>query len=298
MEKINILSFNVKNIKTNNYYLTQEIVNNNIDICYITETWLAEEETQIVYDKFGSKFNVSNQNEFSISSERRGRPFGGKRWLINKKLKIGKHEYVNKDVSFTEFVNDDGTSKFLVIGVHLPFDDGTNSRISNFLSNLEIINSLVDEYSNLPVITIGDFNTDLNTNKRYSVKLAKFIEENKMTCMDYKFPNTAYTYRNGNFENRIDHVITNEIAGDFVIDCKILEHIENMSDHNPILSALLLNPINNNNNNEFNINDRKFYKFPWNEEKFVKEFQQGIKDKMSNFEYELRLNTLAIEMST
>jgi len=114
MEKINILSFNVKNIKTNNYYLTQEIVNNNIDICYITETWLAEEETQIVYDKFGSKFNVSNQNEFSISSERRGRPFGGKCWLINKKLKIGNHEYVNKDVSFTEFVNDDGTSKFLV----------------------------------------------------------------------------------------------------------------------------------------------------------------------------------------
>jgi hypothetical protein len=48
----------------------------------------------------------------------------------------------------------------------------------------------------------------LNTNKRYSIKLAKFIEENKMTCMDYKFPNTAYTYKNGNFENRIDHVIT------------------------------------------------------------------------------------------
>jgi hypothetical protein len=42
----------------------------------------------------------------------------------------------------------------------------------------------------------------------------------------------------------------------------------------------------------------KFYKFPWNEEKFVKEFQQGIEDKMSNFEYELRLNTSAIEMST
>jgi hypothetical protein len=71
-----------------------------------------------------------------------------------------------------------------------------------------------------------------------------------------------------------------------------------MSDHNPILTSLLLNPINYNNNNEFNINDRKFYKFPWNEEKFVKEFQQGIKDKMSNFEYELRLNTSAIEMST
>jgi hypothetical protein len=26
--------------------------------------------------------------------------------------------------------------------------------------------------------------------------------------MDYKFPNTAYTYKYGNFENRIDHVIT------------------------------------------------------------------------------------------
>jgi hypothetical protein len=32
--------------------------------------------------------------------------------------------------------------------------------------------------------------------------------------------------------------------------------------------------------------------------KFVKEFRQGIKDKWSNFDYELRLRTSAIEMST
>jgi hypothetical protein len=33
MEKINILSFNIQNFKTNYYYLANEIVNSNIDVC-------------------------------------------------------------------------------------------------------------------------------------------------------------------------------------------------------------------------------------------------------------------------
>jgi len=139
MEKINILSFNIKNFKTNNYYLTNEIVNSNIDICFITETWLAEEENQLIYDKFGRNFNILCQNEMSINTERRGRPFGGKCWLLNKKLKIGRHEYLNNDISFTEIVDKCGFSKAIVIGVHLPFDDNSNNKIANYISNLEII---------------------------------------------------------------------------------------------------------------------------------------------------------------
>ena len=95
MENINILSFNIKNFKTNNYFLTQQIMNSNIDICFITETWLAEEENNIIFDKFGRNFNILNQNEMSKSRGIRGRPFGGKSWFINKKYKVSKYQFIN-----------------------------------------------------------------------------------------------------------------------------------------------------------------------------------------------------------
>jgi hypothetical protein len=152
MEKLNILSLNIKNFKTNNYYSTNEIENSNINVCFITETWLVEEENQIITERFGMHFNVSNQNEMSISKERRGRPFGGKCWLINKKLIVGKHEYLNNDISFIEIVDKNGFSKVIVIGVHLPFDDNSDNKIAIYISNLEIIKSIIQsdrDYSSL-----------------------------------------------------------------------------------------------------------------------------------------------------
>jgi|LakMenEpi03Aug12_release.lakeMendotaPanAssembly.Ray.scaffolds.fasta_scaffold3197928_1 hypothetical protein len=98
MEQVKILSFNFKNF-TNNFFLIDQIITNNIDICFLTETWLAEEENNYILDKFEQNFNISNQNEMSIAKKTRGRPFGGKSWLINKKYNVSKNEFINYDIS-------------------------------------------------------------------------------------------------------------------------------------------------------------------------------------------------------
>jgi hypothetical protein len=296
MEKINILSFNIKNFKTNNYYLTNEIVNSNIDICFITETWLAEEENQLIYDKFGRNFNILCQNEMSINTERRGRPFGGKCWLLNKKLKIGRHEYLNNDISFTEIVDKCGFSKAIVIGVHLPFDDNSNNKIANYISNLEIIKSIIDDNLHIPTLIVGDFNTDLETNKRFSRLLAGFIQFNKLKCMDYEFPNIDYTYKSGDNTSYIDHIIVNDIASRNVIECKIIENVENMSDHNSILTTIIINSEGNYDDN-FRTT-RNFYRFPWKEEEFVSNYQQAIEVKMRHFEFKLNYDLSPNEKSS
>jgi len=46
MQQIKILSFNIKNYKTNNYFLSKQAADNNIDIIYLSETWLGEEENK------------------------------------------------------------------------------------------------------------------------------------------------------------------------------------------------------------------------------------------------------------
>jgi hypothetical protein len=120
----------------------------------------------------------------------------------------------------------------IVIGVHLPFDDNSDNKIAIYTSNLEIIKSIIDENLNVPILIIGDFNTDLETNKRYSEYLTRFINDNKMICMDYEFPNIKYTYKNGMNSNYIDHIIANKIASHYVTGCTIIENKDNMSDHN------------------------------------------------------------------
>ena len=234
MEKLIILSFNIKNFKSNYHFLSNQILNESIDICFLTETWLAKEENQIIFEMFGNDFNIVNQNEMSLLNRTKGRPFGGKSWLINKKLKIGSTSFINNDISTIESINDNDVSKLVIIGVHLPFDDNSLERMANFVSDLEIVKSILDEKLDISLFVVGDFNTDLNINKKYSKYLNKYIRINDLKCIDYDFPNINYTYKNGDYYNHIDHVIANELARNLTNQCKIIENAQNMSDHNLI----------------------------------------------------------------
>jgi hypothetical protein len=113
----------------------------------------------------------------------------------------------------------------------------SSNRIANYISNLEIIKSIIDEQLDLPIFIVGDFNTDLNLDKRYSKYLAKFIQESKLKCVEYEFPNIGYTYKNGNYKNHIDHVLANDLARNKTFECKIIEESQNMSDHNAIRTS-------------------------------------------------------------
>jgi hypothetical protein len=168
-----------------------------------------------------------------------------------------------------------------------------NTRAPIGMSNRDLA---VDENPNVLILISGDFNTDLGTNKRYSKYLTRFINENKMICMDYEFPNIKYTYKNGINSNYIDHIIANEIASHYVTGCTIIENKDNMSDHNSILTTILMN-IEGNYDDILTIK-KNFYRFPWKEEGFVSNFQQIVEEKMKFFEYNLNHNNLSDEKSS
>jgi hypothetical protein len=114
--------------------------------------------------------------------------------------------------------------------------------------------------------------------------------------MDYEFPNIKYTYKNGMNSNYIDHIIANEIASHYVTGCTIVENEDNMSDHNSILTTILMN-IEGNYDDILTIK-KNFYRFPWKEEGFVSNFQQIVEEKMKFFEYNLNHNNLSDEKSS
>jgi hypothetical protein len=146
----------------------------------------------------------------------------------------------------------------------------------------------MDEFSEIPVYIIGDFNTDLEKTRRYDVLLTDFIDNNKLTCIEYLFPNVNYTYTNGGYKNHIDHVIGNQIATDITTSCKIIQNWSNLSDHNPIITTAELSLIPT--NNTFNGNGKRFYKFPWKNESFVERYKIILSELLVHYNYTLNEN--------
>jgi hypothetical protein len=82
------------------------------DICYLTETWLNEGEVN-QFELIFNEYNLFHQSDVSIeeSYQLRGRPFGGKFWLLGKQLKVKKVEFINKILSIVEI----GVGKWVIL---------------------------------------------------------------------------------------------------------------------------------------------------------------------------------------
>jgi len=69
----------------------------------------------------------------------------------------------------------------------------------------------------------------------------------------------------------------------------------NMSDHNPIITRLvcdLRKRINCGNKQ-----NKRFYRFPWKEEGFIERFQNAVKEKLTNLDYDLKSVNSSTEKS-
>ena len=71
MDTLNFVSLYVSNLVQNN------------DIFYLTETWLNDSEVN-QFESIFNNYNIFHQSDMSIedSYQLRGRPFGGKCWLL------------------------------------------------------------------------------------------------------------------------------------------------------------------------------------------------------------------------
>ena len=64
---------------------------------------------------------------------------------MDKDLKILKQKWINQEISYIKCGDSNGIPLFTVIGVYLKHDDGTAERKASFLTNLGIIENIIDE---------------------------------------------------------------------------------------------------------------------------------------------------------
>ena len=163
---MNLATFNCKNFKSNFHYL-KELINSH-DISFIIEHWLSDEEA-FLFNQLSDQHSILFQSDFSVancsgSTKRRGRPFGGKCWVVKNDVKIKSHEVINNDISIIEVAKNSSES-FILVGVWLAFDDNSLERLANFQSNISLLESILKENQGKKVIILGDFNCDLKRNR-------------------------------------------------------------------------------------------------------------------------------------
>ena len=92
-----ITSFNCQNFKSNRV-LIDKIVQN-FDVIFLCEHWLNSEEYYLLTERY-TNHNLFFQSDMEVSAlETRGRPFGGKCWLVSKSLNVLEYDFFNSNYS-------------------------------------------------------------------------------------------------------------------------------------------------------------------------------------------------------
>ena len=137
-----LVTFNTNGAKRNLNFIKDLLI---YDIIYICETWFMDFECTSLLNDLSSVFITIHHSDMLISPAK-GRPFGGRVFMINKLIKIINSEFINKHVSYILFTSNN--RKFCNIYTYLPYDDNTQLTLSEFISCLQIIGELFKFFGN------------------------------------------------------------------------------------------------------------------------------------------------------
>jgi len=215
---------------------------------------------------------------------KKGRPFGGVCWLFKKNISVISHEFFNDAVSMIEvnICTNSSSNRLRIFGVWIPFDDGSNEKLAVFNQVLSVI-EMYSELDDVPYIIMGDFNADLNRNKRYDVFLRDFIKNNNLECLELYLSNgEKKTYHKGNYSSTIDHIFVSKCLKNSITSYQVVDDPINGSDHFPvscyldnfrICEAQKANKINFPN---------KFHYFNWSDPQFKEKYLSNVNSLSQN----------------
>ena len=245
---LDIINFNCNGFK-GSYGGILNLIKDN-DCVFLCETWLKPNELNGVSKQLNSHGFWCNMKS-SIDPEELlvGRPYGGVGFICKR---INGVTYVplpcdNDRIMAVQVVID---SKVLLtmIGVYMPYHDGSANQATLYSETLEDIQCIIDTNDPSPVMLLGDMNASLpRTSKlsrhwhrshpftKHSYLLYEFICQNDMYCCNFKLDNGAkFTYYKNGVDSYIDHVFLSRFAQDRVSECSVSSMYDIVSDHLPV----------------------------------------------------------------
>ena len=194
-EEVSVSSLNVKGLKGNFSYC--EYLSQSSNITFFCELWTKPNEVNLIKD-----LALSSNKNFIYKSDidhqyKKGRPFGGQAWILDKNYDLLEHRFLNKHLSYIH-LNIHG-SEFVIIGVYLPFFDTKNSNESKsmFELSLSLIFTITKEFkeNNFPVLITGDFNADVNRSNKFDIILKNYLVDHGFILLDDLNNKNNFTFK-------------------------------------------------------------------------------------------------------
>jgi hypothetical protein len=288
MGNLKIVSYNCYGFKANSNFV--QLLLAQFDICFFCEHWLAEEE-EYLFKQMSSTHHFIFKASYSAKDKIRGRPYGGLCWAIDKSINIVDVQCIEDDVSMLRIILNE--CMICLHGVWLPYDDNSNEKYAKFKSNISLLCNNIKENDRHPNCIIGDFNASLNRHNvsRFDRCLIEFIEKRKLISAYDHFNehnleyNNSYTYKKGNYQSRIDHILVNDVALNTIRECSIINDHRDLSDHKPISISLEIERYASLYGNQTKSNS--FHKFNWKNREFIECYKANVENSIKLDDFKL-----------
>jgi hypothetical protein len=274
---INIISYNCSGIISNHLVLKDLLINN--DIIFLVEHWLSKEDSHILVNLCGDNHHVLFESDYSRSDHIKGRPFGGRCWIVRKNIII--NEWLQLSKSITKLTFQENDNLISIYGIWLQFDNNKSESYINFKQDLSILEmeDKLCSIKNIKGLYIGDFNSDLFRNKRYDKYFSQFLRNNNFVLCSSKFglhsesnPN-RYTYFKGGYKATLDHAFCRYEILNWIKCFKIVRNPNDLSDHLPICVIIDVDPGKNSEPISPEPVNKRFHKFNWSDESFKQRYK-------------------------
>ena len=130
------------------------------------------------------------------------------------------------------------TTKLLLINSYFPVDPKTNiADDAELIETLQNIRTILLNNKFHHVIWAGDINSDFLRNTNHVSVVSSFLQEFSLLLSwdNFSIDFTHEYELNGNsFVSTVDHFFWNNDFHESVLDCGVIHHISNLSDHSPI----------------------------------------------------------------
>ena len=201
-------SYNCQNFKANYNFIIKLLEKN--EFVYLCETWLATEEEHIINEIISDEYQFISQSNFSLANNRKGRPFGGKIFIIKKIHKLISCTTLSSEIDKVCIALSNG-KRIHIYCLWLAFDNNSSEAFNSFKSNLEILETEIayNRREQIEYFFLGDFNADQFRGKRFDKCFVQFLNNNKVNTLDdiANRKSADYTYKNGHYTAYIDHMV-------------------------------------------------------------------------------------------
>ena len=122
---------------------------------------------------------------------------------------------------------------------------------------------------------LGDWNCDLNRDKRFDKLLKSFLSKNEiLDCHSLFDSKLDFTYKKKDYKSRIDHIFIRSCEKKLIKEYDVMDEPLNLSDHNPIYIEIDTKTVNNFNSSE--TTSVNFHHFDWKDKVFNETYQRFL----------------------